>query len=188
MSDPIRINNFFNRFKNQFHSDSHGSGASYSGSSGEEKDKKEDSFEFHFPTADDPLNHRIFKLAKSLGLKDDEIFEAIDLMLKATKDAPQNADISSVILSNEYIKYPDCSGFENKITHKDLEKAKDEMPDVYLALNDKYQFFCKYPKTLSSELYKKFSYPEVLDFSSKCPKEYNKLSEKLRLERNNEST
>lgn len=186
MSDPLKISNLIGRFKSRFSSDGYGSAGSYYASSSNKENEEDSGYKFDFENVDDPANNKLFKLGLMVGLKKDEILEAFDLVLKATENTSQNADFASVILSNDMVKFPDCKDFDNKVSTKDLDRIKNDIPDLCLALNDRFQFFCKYPKTLSLNLYRKFSFQESLEFSTKCPDEYKVFSEMIKEERNNE--
>lgn len=179
MSD-LRINSLFNRIKNTFIERGAGGGPGWG--SAEQKNKKEkqeqpEKKDYYFIN---PENEKFFKLGKKLGLNVNEVSEALDLMSKATARFSAKTDTSTVLLNNDFIKYPAELEFISLIPEKVLSELEKTYPELHLAITDPFEFMCKFPKTVCLERYKKFSYQEILEFSSRCPEDYKVLSEKVK--------
>lgn len=179
MSD-FRINSFIDRIKNTFVDRGGGSGSGWvSGGQKKKRQRQEQQpkKDYYFIN---PQNEKFFKLGEKLGLTVNEVTKALDLISKATARYPAKTDTSSVLLNNDFIKYPSELEFISLIPEKAFPEIQTTYPDLYLAITNPFEFMCKYPKTVSLERYKKFSYQEILEFSSKCPDDYQVLSAKLR--------
>jgi hypothetical protein len=188
MTDPLKIDGLINRLKSRFIKDSYGQSASWQ----TVKRKREEDTGWKDDNTDsileDPENEKFFKLGQALGLKKNEIIEAMELLQDATSQYPDNADAASLVLQNERIKYPVVEKFIDDIPENLLEELKDKYPDLYMAIKNPFEFICKYPDTLSEEMFRKLSYTELLDFSRRCPEHYNRLSEARKQKDENDAT
>lgn len=190
MSDNFRINDILNRLKSNLIRDSHSSGsfALFGKAKARKEFKEEESKEPFYNTAE---FEKLFKLGESLGLNKKEVKEALELVVKATAYLPKNTDVSTVLLNNNHIKYPHIQPLDeqlSKIPETMLNDIKDRMPELYLAIKNPFEFMCKHPKTVSIEIFKSFSYNNLLDFSRLNPEEHKILSDEALKENKDEST
>jgi hypothetical protein len=188
MSDPLSIIGFLRRLKSNVVEDgqsSHGSGvfARSKKRKVEEKKSTNDSEELF----ESPENEKIINLAQIFGLSRNETVEALDVLVKATNSYAKSLDISTLLLTNNVIKYPSEELLASNIPPKLLKEIEEKFPDISFAINNRFEFLCKYPKLVSPELFKKFTYFEVLDFSRRCPEEHQSISNLLKHERDDES-
>lgn len=189
MSDHFKITGFLKRLKSNLVQDSYSAYGSWLfglRKKGPKKDnnKKEESAK----PFDNPENEKLFKLGETLGLTKDETEDALELVVKATAKFSKKLDVSAVILSNDIIKYPFDHDFSFDIPENSLNEIERKYPDLHLAICNPFEFFYKFPKTVSVEMFKKFSYTDILDFSRRCPEEYRTLSTLSEPEEENEST
>ena len=182
MSDRFKINNIFSRIKSHFVGDSYSSssGGFLKASFSKKKRKQQDDNNETITTS---ISNKLFKLGEDLGLSSEEVTKAIELILKATEDIPGNYDISSVILSNNIVHFPEYDKNQFHIPEKFLKEIEKKSPDLYLALTNPLEFMCKYPKTVSIERFKNFTYGEILEFSNKCLEEYEILKNRVNQEK-----
>ena len=187
MSDNLRIGNFLSHIKGCVLGQSCGSYNPWAAirKDGQQKNKQQNNEHNYYVN---PANDKLFNLGEMLGLTKEEVNKAIELITKATSQHDQKTDVSSIILSNELIKYPAEEEFISLIPEKALPDIEKEFPDLYMAITNPFEFMCNHPKTITAERYKKFTYAEILQFSEKCPDEYNILKEATRPEYNDEAT
>lgn len=188
MSDDLKINSFLNRIKSRFVGDSYSSlSPAYFARSKKRKEGQQDEEPEELYIAN-PENEKLFNLGYSLGLSKNEVVEMVEMAIKAISGCPDSADFAGVILVNDTVKYPELKDPIPEMHPKVLDELKETNYDMYLVLTNPFDFMCKYPKTVSLERYKKFTYSEILEFSTKCPQEYEALAELARVERENEGT
>lgn len=189
MSDNFKINSIFSRLKSHFVRDSYSSSSPAYGASGKKnKDEQQEPEKDQDALISNPANEKLFKLGEELGLSIAEVIESVELILKAISKFPGNTDTAIAILSNDLIKYPQYEGYLSDIPEKVLLEIEQKSPDLHLAISKPFEFMCKYPKTVSLEMYRKFSYTEILDFSRSCPEEYELIKEQATIEREDESS
>lgn len=191
MSDNFRINDIFNRLKSNLVRDSQGSGnfAIWGNFKGKKKFQEEEKDKDPFFNSSE--FEKLFNLGESLGLNKNEVKEALELILKATAQLPKNTDVSTVLLSNNLIKYPVIEHHDDmisKIPGNLLNEIKTKSPELYLAITNPFEFMCKHPKTVSLETYKSFSYQKLLEFNRLCPEEHKILSQEAYKEIKDDTT
>lgn len=175
MSDFLKIDNIVNMFKTKVAKDKQGGAFAFFAKIKSKKPidffEKDDEVNF----ADHSQIANLIDAAIKLGLTEEEALEALESLVKILSKYCKSLDVSDFILSNDTVKYPKYD--ENiKFNDKVLQDIEKKFPDLFLALKSPFKFFCKFPKTLTKDHYKKFTYPEILEFHRLHPEESDLLS------------